>query len=111
MENNKNEEIEEFEKIIKSNPEVEDALNKMMIRVLKRTTLDELKRNPENEKAKAFILAIELDELSDDLYNICKGLTNLPEGEFEKHEQNLRLVQQTIKSESKELEKFIEEEN
>lgn len=111
MENNKNEEIEEFEKIIKSNPEVEDALNKMMIRVLKRTTLDELKRNPENEKAKAFILALELDELANDMYKICKGLVNMPEGEFKKHEQNLRLVQQTIKSESKELEKFIEEEN
>ena len=106
---NKNDELSEFEEIFKSDPGVEDALNKVMVGILKRTTLEELKRNPENEKAKAFILAIELDELSEDMYKICKGLIQLPEGEFKKHEENLKLVKQTIKIESKELEKFIKE--
>lgn len=104
-----NDELSEFEEIFKSVPGVEDALNKVMVGILKRTTLEELKRNPENEKAKAFILAIELDELSEDMYKICKGLIQLPEGEFKKHEENLKLVLQTIKAESKELEKFIKE--
>lgn len=107
---NKKKQIEEFEKIIKSNPEVERAISGLMMKIVKEETLMELKRNPDNEKAKAFILAIELDELYDDLYNICKGLTNLPEGELEKHEQNLKLVQQTIKSEAKVLIKYVKEE-
>lgn len=107
---NKNNESSEFEEIFKNVPGVEDAINKFMLGILKRTTLEELKRNPENEKAKAFILAIELDELSKDIYNICKGLMRLPEGEFKKHEENLKLVYQTVKAESKELEKYIEEE-
>ena len=79
---NGSEEMGEIEKFMKENPQIEDALNKMMVGVLRKTTLEELKRNPENEKAKAFMLALELDELSSDMYKICKALINLPEGEF-----------------------------
>jgi uncharacterized protein (DUF2267 family) len=81
------------------------AINKFFTDMLNMMTTEMIKENPDDISAKKAVLAARLMKV--DTGEIAVLLTKLPDEEFSKHENNLKLALETFLQEQEALEKTI----